>query len=303
MSALVAGGLIDLQVNGGAGHDLTEDPSSVWAVGEALRTHGVAAFLPTLVSPSWAIVDRGREVLAAGPPPGYGGATPLGWHVEGPFLNPERRGAHALASLREPDVRAVTGWGPASGVRIVTLAPELPGALDVVRALVESGVVVSAGHSSATFEEARAGFEAGIRMVTHLFNAMAPLDRREPGLPGAALLDPRVTVALIPDGLHVHPAMISLVRRLAGPERLAIVSDAIAAAGLPAGTYSLAGRRVRVEGLEVRTDDGVLAGSVIGLDVGVRNLEAFAGISPEAAELAATTVPARLLGLGRAPAA
>jgi N-acetylglucosamine-6-phosphate deacetylase len=179
----------------------------------------------------------------------------------------------------------------------VTLAPELRGSLDVVRALVEQGVVVSAGHSAATAGQAEAGFDAGIRMVTHLFNAMPPLDHREPGLVGAALADPRVTVALIPDGLHVHPTVVALVRMLVGAERFAIVSDAMAAAGLPDGTYSLAGRPVSVEGLAARTEDGVLAGSVIGLDAGVRNLAAFAGISVADAALAATSVPRRLLGL------
>jgi N-acetylglucosamine-6-phosphate deacetylase len=289
--------MIDLQVNGAAGHDLTEAPGNLWDVGEALRRFGVEAFLPTLVSPSWATVDRAREVLAAGPPARYGGASPLGWHVEGPFLNPERRGAHALASLRPPDPGAVAGWSPSTGIRIVTLAPELPGALDVIHALVEQGVVVSAGHSAATSEQAEAGFDAGIRMVTHLFNAMRPLDHREPGLVGAALADPRVTVALIPDGLHVHATVVALVRTLVGAERFAIVSDAMAAAGLPDGTYSLAGRPVSVEGLAVRTEDGVLAGSVIGLDAGVRNLAAFAGISLADAALAATIVPRRLLGM------
>src|SRR5262245_47622049 len=205
MAAAGAGptGLIDLQVNGAAGHDLTSSPESLWAVGEALAGYGVAAWLPTLVSPGWPIVERARAAFAAGPPAGYRGATVLGWHVEGPFLSPRRHGAHDPAALRAPDVGAVRDWSPACGIRLVTLAPELPGALPVVDALVAAGVVVSAGHSAATHDEARAGFDAGIRAVTHLFNAMSPLDHRDPGLPGAALADPRVTICLIPDGLHV----------------------------------------------------------------------------------------------------
>ena len=180
---------------------------------------------------------------------------------------------------------------------MVTLAPELPGALDVVQALLSRGIIVSAGHSAATFEEAVAGFDAGIRSVTHLFNAMAPLDHRAPGLAGAAMADSRVTIGLIPDGLHVHPAMVGLVRRAVGPDRLAIVSDAIAALGMPPGAYRLAGRDVTYDGSSARLADGGLGGSVIGLDEGVRNLAAFAGVSLGEAALAATRVPARLLGL------
>ena len=291
-------GLIELQVNGAGGHDLTTEPESVWQVGAVLHRFGVEAFLPTLVSPSWSIVDRARAAWAAGPPPGYAGATPLGWHVEGPFIAPRRAGAHDPATLQAPDAGVVVDWSPATGVRMVTLAPELAGALDVVEALVASGVVVSAGHSAATYDQAVAGFDAGIRSVTHLFNAMSPLDHREPGLAGAALSDERVTIGLIPDGLHVHPAMVALALRTVGADRLAVVSDAIAALGMPPGTYRLADRDVACDGLSARLPGGGLAGSVIPLDQAVRNLAQFAGIPLAEAALAATAVPARLLGLG-----
>jgi N-acetylglucosamine-6-phosphate deacetylase len=297
-----AGGLIDLQVNGAAGHDLTSEPEALWAVGEALLRSGVAAWLPTLVSPSRAILDRARAAFAAGPPPGYAGARVLGWHVEGPFLSPLRHGAHDPAALRPPDAGAVADWSPRDGVRVVTLAPELPGALAVVERLVAAGVVVSAGHSAATHDEATAGFDAGIRAVTHLFNAMSPLDHRDPGLAGAAIADPRVTVGLIPDGLHVHPAMVRIVWNAVGPGRLAIVTDAIAALGMEPGAFRLAGREVTYDEAEgsARLADGRLAGSVLSLDQGVRNLAAFAGISEADARGAATTVPARLLSLDQA---
>jgi N-acetylglucosamine-6-phosphate deacetylase len=289
--------VIDLQVNGAGGYDLTIEPESVWKVGAELTRFGVTAFLPTIVSPPWEIVDRAQEAILAGPPDGYEGATPLGWHVEGPFLNPKRAGAHDPATLRYPSVEAVAGWSPETGIRVASLAPELPGALDVVRALVANGVVVSAGHSAATHDEAAAGFDAGIRMVTHLFNAMAPLDRREPGLVGAALADERVTVCLIPDGLHVHPTIISIVRRAVGPERLAVVSDAIAALGIGPGRHHLAGRDIEVDETSARLPDGILAGSVIGIDKAVRNLAEFTGCTLDEARLAATRVPERLLGL------
>jgi N-acetylglucosamine-6-phosphate deacetylase len=291
-------GLIELQINGAGGHDLTSEPESLWAVGTVLRRFGIEAYVPTLVSASWAIVDRARAAWTAGAPAGYDGATPLGWHVEGPFISPRRSGAHDPATLRAIDPGILGDWTPGSGIRIITLAPELPGALDAVETLVANGVVVSAGHSDATYDEARAGFDAGIRFVTHLFNAMRPLDHRDPGLVGAALADDRVTLGLIPDGLHVHPSVVALVRRTVGPDRLAVVSDAIAALGMPPGTYRLADRDVTCDGLSARLAGGGLAGSVISLDQAVRNLATFAGISLEAAMPAATTVPARLLGLG-----
>lgn len=289
--------LIDLQVNGAGGLDLTEEPEAVWRVGAVLPRFGVGAFLPTLVSPSWATVDRARAAIASGLPGGYAGATPLGWHVEGPFIAPSRSGAHDPASLRAPDPGAVSDWSPSTGIRMVTLAPELPGALQVVESLVSRGVVVSAGHSSATYAEAMAGFDAGISSVTHLFNAMVRLDHREPGLAGAALADDRITIGLIPDGLHVHPRMVSLVRRWVGAERLAVVTDAMAALGMPPGTYRLAGRDCIVDETSARLPGGGLAGSVIGLDAAVANLTSFCGISADEAALAATVVPARLLGL------
>jgi N-acetylglucosamine-6-phosphate deacetylase len=291
--------MLDLQVNGAGGFDLTEEPESIWRVGAVLPRFGVTAFLPTLVSPSWDTVARAQDALAAGPPEGYAGADPLGWHVEGPFIAPSRSGAHDPARLQLPDVAAVRDWSPRSGIRIVTLAPELPGALEVVGALVANGVVVSAGHSAATYDQAVAGFDAGIRYVTHLFNAMAPLDHREPGLSGAALADDRVTIGLIVDGLHVHPAVVRLVRRAVGAERLAVVSDAIAALGMPPGAYRLAGRDVIVDESSARLPDGVLAGCVVGLDEAIRNLADYADLDLDDAAHAATDVPERLLGLAR----
>ncbi len=289
--------MLDLQVNGAGGFDLTEEPEAVWRVGAVLPMFGVTGFVPTLVSPAFPIVARAQRALEGGPPPGYQGATPLGWHVEGPFISPLRSGAHDPARLQLPDVGAVLDWTPSSGIRMVTLAPELPGALDVARTLVANGVVVSAGHSAATYEEAVAGFGAGIRYVTHLFNAMAPLDHREPGLAGAALADDRVTIGLIVDGLHVHPAVVRLVRRAVGADRLVVVSDAIAALGMPPGAYRLAGRDVVVDESSARLPNGVLAGCVVGLDEAVRNLAEFAGVDPAEAARAATVVPSRLLRL------
>jgi N-acetylglucosamine-6-phosphate deacetylase len=297
---IAAPGFIDLQINGAAGHDLTAEPDSIWAVGEALPRYGVTRFLPTIVSAPLEVAERARGVLLAGPPEGYAGATPLGLHVEGPFLSTDRVGAHDPAALRLPgdiDRSVVAGWSPARGVRMVTLAPELPGALELVGELAGRGVVVSAGHSSASWDEGRAAFDAGIRSVTHLFNAMGPLDHREPGLAGAALADPRVTIGLIADGIHVHPGIVELVQRMVGPDRLALVTDAIAALGMGPGRYRLGSQLVTCDEDSARLEDGVLAGSVLTLDGAVRNLVTYAGCSMEDAIAAVTRVPARLLGL------
>jgi N-acetylglucosamine-6-phosphate deacetylase len=292
---LVAPGFIDLQVNGAAGHDLTADPESVWSIGTALAQYGVTAFLPTIVTSPAEVADAACRVVAAGPPAGYRGAHVLGLHLEGPFLNPDRRGAHDPSHLRLPDAARAAAWSAAGGVRLVTLAPELPGAPELVADLVGRGVVVSAGHSTASGEQATRGFDAGIRYVTHLFNGMS----KEPhgtGLAAAALRDPRVTVGLIADGIHVDAALLEAAWRAAGPDRFSAVTDAMAALGMPAGRYPLAGAEVDVGEAGARLADGRLAGSVLSLDTAVRNLAAWMGTTPASAIGAVTHVPARLLG-------
>ena len=293
----LAPGLIDLQVNGAAGHDITADPASIWTVGEALVATGVTAWVPTIVTAPRGTIERATAVLAAGPPAGYRGATPLGLHVEGPFLSPERHGAHDAGLLREPDAGFVRGWSRQAGVVLATVAPELPGALELIAGLAARGVVVSVGHSSATFDEAVAGIDAGATYATHLFNAMPPLGHREPGLAGAVLRDPRVTVGTIPDTIHVHPAMLDLAWRITGPDRFSVVTDAMAALGMPHGTFLLGDMPVTVDATGPRLADGRLAGSVLTLDAAVRNVAAATGRGLEVALAAVTTVPARLLGL------
>lgn len=294
---LAAPGLIDLQINGAAGHDLTDDPSSIWLVGASLPRYGVTAFLPTIVTSTRETVEAARTALLAGPPAGYAGALPLGLHVEGPFLSPDRAGAHDSRLIRDPDVGFVDGWDPAGGVRLVTLAPERPGALPLIEELVGRGVIVAIGHTSASADQARAAFDAGVTAVTHLFNAMPGLDHRRPGPVGVGLADPRVTVGLIPDGLHVDPLVVDLVWRLAGPGRVAVVTDAIAALGMPPGRYPLGTVEVLVDDSGARLPDGRLAGSVLSLDRAVRNLRAFTGASIAEAVASVTTTPARLLGV------
>ena len=178
---ILAPGFIDLQLNGAFGDDFTTTPPAIWRVAARIPRTGVTSFLPTIITSPLEKIAQAQDTLALGRPAGFKGATPLGLHLEGPFLNPRKKGAHNPEYLRAPDLSLVANWSPETCVRLVTLAPELPGALDVIRCLTGRGVVVSAGHSMATYAQAEAGFAAGTRYGTHLFNAMSPLAHREPG--------------------------------------------------------------------------------------------------------------------------
>jgi len=292
-------GFIDLQINGAFGHDFTADPATIWPAAAQLPRYGVTSFLPTIVTSPLETVAAAQEVVSRNSHYGPSGATPLGVHAEGPFLNPEKRGAHNPAHLRLPDPELVRRWSAARGVRLVTLAPELPGALDVVAELVKRRVVVSAGHSTATCREAEAGLDAGIRYGTHLFNAMPSLHHREPGLAGALLTDSRPVSGLIVDGIHTHPTMVRLAWRALDGGRITLVTDAMAALGMPPGRHLLGDLDVFVDGQSARLLDGTLAGSIISLDAALRNLIAYTGCSLAEALPAVTTTPANLLGLGQ----
>lgn len=294
---IVTPGWLELQINGGFGFDFTENPTTIWEVARQLPRYGVTAFLPTIVTSPLSQVEAALETWQAGPPPDFRGATPLGWHIEGPFLNPGRKGAHNPAYLQLPNPSAVEGWRPDQGVRLVTLAPELPGAEAVIHYLVSQGVRVSAGHSLATYEQALHAFSLGVTYGTHLFNAMPPLEHRAPGLAGALLTHPDLTVGLIADGIHVHPAMVALAWRAKGPHRLTLVTDAMAALGMPPGEYRLGDLEVRVDATSVRLPDGTLAGSLLSLDTAMRNLMAFSGCTLAEALCTVTSTPAAVLGL------
>jgi N-acetylglucosamine-6-phosphate deacetylase len=294
---IVAPGFIDMQCNGAHGVDLATEPSRLWELGSALPRYGVTAFLPTIVTSPPEILDQALAVLQAGAPSGWTGATPLGLHIEGPMLHPRRRGAHAERLLRSPDVELVGRWTRDNGVALVTLAPELPGALDVVHRLIDAGVVVAAGHTDGTAEQLAAGFDAGIRYVTHLFNAMSPLAHRAPGAVGAALADQRVVAGLIVDGIHVHPTAVTAAWRALGPTRLTLVTDAVAALGHGPGPARLGTMDVVVGGDGVRLADGTLAGANLALDQAVRNLIAFTGCTPAEAIATVTSTPADVLEL------
>jgi len=295
-SGYIAPGFIDLQVNGAYGSDFSTDGRAVAEVAARLPETGVTSFLPTIITSSFEayprLLSQVREASQ-----NVRGARPLGVHLEGPYLNPVRKGAHNPAFLRAPNVDEMSRWADDS-VRIVTLAPELSGALDAIQMLRSKGIVVSAGHSNATFEQALAGFEAGITWGTHLFNAMSALGHREPGLPGALLSLP-VPCGLIADGIHVHPAMVKLTYRAKGAHGLTLITDAMEAMGMPPGRYRLSDRQVIVDATSARLEDGTLAGSILKLDQAARNMIEFTGCSPAEALMMASATPARVLNLTR----
>ncbi|WP_435770908.1 N-acetylglucosamine-6-phosphate deacetylase [Nocardioides sp. SYSU DS0651] len=289
-------GLIDLQVNGAAGIDLTLEPERLWEVAAALAAYGVTAFLPTVITSAPAARERALATLAAGPPDGWTGARPLGLHLEGPMIAAARKGAHPERWLAAPSLDLVAGWSPAEGVAMVTLAPELPGALEVIRALVGRGVVVAVGHTEAAAEQVLAAVDAGARVVTHLGNAMPPLSAREPGPVGAALADPRLTAGVIADGHHLAPATLSAFWRALRPDRFLAVTDCTAALGLPDGETRLGDQHVVVRDGTVRLADGTLAGSSAPLLHCLRVLRDATGCSLAEAVAACTTTAAGVVG-------
>ncbi|MBM7516189.1 N-acetylglucosamine-6-phosphate deacetylase [Nocardioides nitrophenolicus] len=289
-------GLIDLQVNGAAGIDLTREPARLWEVAAALPAYGVTAFLPTIITSSPAARAVAMETLAAGPPVGWAGARPLGLHFEGPMIAPARKGAHPPAWLVPPSAELVAGWSWEAGVALVTVAPELPGALDVVSTLVSAGVVVAVGHTEASAEQVAAAVDRGARAVTHLGNAMPALAGRAPGPVGAALADPRLVAGVIADGHHLHPTTLAAWARALGPSRLLAVTDCTAALGMPDGPSRLGDQAVVVREGTVRLEDGTLAGSAASLPECLRMLRAATGWSLDEVVGCCTSVAADLLG-------
>jgi N-acetylglucosamine-6-phosphate deacetylase len=225
------------------------------------------------------------------------GARPLGLHLEGPFLSPARAGAHRLSAIVDAAPSTVDAFLGRGAVRLVTLAPEPAGALERIRRLRSDGIVVSLGHSNATYEEFVRGIDAGARMVTHVYNAMSGFDHRAPGAVGAALVDDRTTVGVIADGVHCHPAAVRLAVLAKGPGRVALVTDATSGAGMKPGVYQLDGRDILVDETIAKLPDGTIAGSVLTLDQAVRNVMAWAGVGVAEACRMASEVPARVLGL------
>jgi N-acetylglucosamine-6-phosphate deacetylase len=290
-SGIASPGFVDLQVNGFAGVDFfSADTDGYRRAGRGLLECGVTAYQPTFIT------SPEDELVAALVEVPLNGASPrvLGAHLEGPFISAERLGTHPSEARRDPDPALLGRLLGAGHVSHVTLAPELPGALELVDLLRERGVTVSCGHSDATAAEAREAFARGVKTVTHIFNAMRPFAAREPGLAGAALVTGDVVVQVILDGVHLAEDTARLVWQAAGG-RVALVTDAIAAAHAGDGAYTIAGVDFEVEDGVARNADRVLAGSTVCMIDAVRNLVAL-GASVEAALSAATVLPAQIAG-------
>jgi N-acetylglucosamine-6-phosphate deacetylase len=289
---VIAPGFIDLQVNGYAGYDAASGAGAIASISEALPVTGVTAFLPTHIS---APVEVGAAFAAAvGAAAEAQGARVLGAHIEGPFLNPSFRGAHLLTHLAEPTPENVDII-EAARPRLVTLAPELPGAMDAIGRLHRAGIVVAAGHTGADFEQGRKAVAAGVRFGTHIYNAMTPVHHRRPGIALALLLDRRVTVGVIADGEHVHLSVCEQLLRVKGAARVALTTDQTSAAGAAPGKYVLSGRGVVSDGRAVRLEDGTLAGSAATMPDLVRLMARLPGVGITRAITMASAVPARVL--------
>jgi N-acetylglucosamine-6-phosphate deacetylase len=287
-------GFVDLQVNGAVGVDFTTQPERIGEVAAFLVQCGVTSFMPTVISTSASQMATAIAAINEWSRGAQPGARSLGIHLEGPFLNPQRCGAHPPQHLRPPSLADAEGWTRAAGVSMVTIAPELPQALHVIRQLIANGVSICAGHTEASVADMRAASIAGLRGVTHLFNAMSPMSARSPGPAGSTFADPALIAGVIVDGIHVDPLMVRLAWHALGPSRFALVSDAIAALGLPNGAYSIGDTHVVLDETGVRTSAGVLAGSVLHFDEAVRNLMAFTGCELAEASMSASATPARL---------
>jgi N-acetylglucosamine-6-phosphate deacetylase len=294
---------VDIHIHGCAGHDVMEaDPQALNAIGSYLSSRGVGAYFPTTVtSPKdetlRSLAGLATEIRRRAKTIEYG-ATPLGIHLEGPFLSHLKRGVHTDALLEAPAISLFDRfWQAAEGqIRLMTIAPELPGATELIAHATALGVRCSMGHSDAKVCEAEAGFVAGARSATHTFNAMRAIDHREPGLAAYVLDKQSLFAEIICDGIHVDPLMVRLFLKAKDRDRVILVTDGMSATGMPDGTYMLGDMTVEVH--EGRcTSGGTLAGSVLTLDRGVQNLIEFTGASLRTAVAAASHNPARLMGI------
>lgn len=295
--AILSPGFIDVQVNGGGDVLFNDDPSvaTIRRIGAAHAPFGTTGFLPTLISDDLAVIRAGIAAVEAAIAEGVPGV--LGIHIEGPFINAERKGIHNAAKIRsigEEDLAVLTSLR--HGRTLVTLAPETAGP-SVVARLAAARVIVAAGHTAGTFEQVTEAIDAGLTGITHLFNAMSPLGNREPGAVGAALVDARTWCSLIVDGHHVHPATLRLALRCKPLDRFMLVTDAMPPTGGVAHSFLLGGRRINAEGGRLVDENGTLAGANLDMAAAVRNTQAMLGVPLAAAFAMASSAPARFLGL------
>jgi N-acetylglucosamine-6-phosphate deacetylase len=295
---ILSPGLLDLHVHGALGHDTMDaTPEALQQMARFYARHGVTAFLATTMSAPSKAIRLALENVAAAMRAGTGGATCLGAHVEGPYLDARHVGAQNPAHVRLADPQEYASFFATGAVKLLTLAPEYPENRELIPYALSHGIAVAAGHTRASYEEMQAAAEMGVTQVTHLFNALDPLHHRKPGAAGAALTLDGLYCQLIADNIHIHPAMLKLAVRAKGAQGIILVTDAMAGTGMPEGTYALGGLAVTVRQGEARLANGALAGSTLTLERGLRNIMAATGLSLREALPMATSVPARALGI------
>ncbi len=295
-------GLFDIHTHGAVGHDVMEGtPEALRGISQFLARHGVTEYLATTATASMDFTLRALDSIAryAESQPAAGEASLLGIHIEGPFLSHAKRGMHPEQFLIEPSVQVLDGlWEASRGrIKLMTIAPEVPGALETIARAGELGIRSSIGHSNANTAEAMRALAAGAVSATHTYNAMRPLDHREPGILGVVLDSEKIYADLICDGVHVAPELVRLWFKAKGPERAILITDSFSATGMPDGVYRLAETSVYVKGVRCTTESGVLAGSVLTLDEAVRRMQDFTGADLPTAVRLASRNPARMLGL------
>jgi len=306
-AATLAPGFVDIHIHGGAGLDvMCASQAELPRLNKFLAAHGVTGYFPTTVAApldqTCSALDRLADAIEAAESSAPNGDTaqarPLGIHLEGPFLSHKRRGVHPPDCLLPPTLATFERLRQASRghVRMITIAPEIPGAMEVITEAARRNVCVSIGHSDAEFPVAQAAVQAGAHHATHTFNSMRPLDHRDPGIIAEVLTDRRMTADIIVDGIHVAPAVVKLFLQAKGEERAVLITDAISATGMPDGPYQLGPIQVDVKDGKC-TADGKLAGSVLTMDRAIRNVTEFAGWSLQNAVRAATLNPARVVGV------
>lgn len=296
-NSIITPGLIDVHVHGSLGSDTMDaTPTALAVMGSYFAAHGITSFLATTITaPSEQIksaIDNVSDCLDQ-----KGGTQLLGVHLEGPYLSAKYRGAQPDDHLRAPDPNEYGAWLDTGVVRLVTLAPELPGASELIQLGAARGIQFAVGHSAADYDTVVRAADLGLRQATHTFNGMAGLHHREPGTVGAVLSDERIYAQVIADGVHLHPAVFKILMRVKGVGRTILITDAMRATGLPDGEYELGAQRIVVKQGVARAPNGSLAGSTLTLDAALRNAARFAGLSVREALPMATSVPAEALGL------
>jgi len=296
----IAPGYIDIHVHGGGGSDVMDGDYE--AINQIAITHshfGTTSFLPTTMTMSKDKIIRSLRSICEAVKKGTAGAEILGIHMEGPYINPEKKGAQKEEDIKKISIEEFLEFNQASGnlIRLVTIAPEMPGAIGLIKYLYKQGIIASAGHTNATYAQVQAGIQAGLSHVTHTFNAMRELHHREPGVVGAALISPELTVEVIADGIHIHPVVIKILIKAREGEKIVLITDAMKAAGLKEGTYDLGGQEVTVNKGQARLKDGTLAGSVLTMDKAVKNMVSKVVVPlPKAIQMASFN-PARSIGI------